>query len=47
MAQTDIDAAERAVGRAFTTGRGDRAAVTRQAKADAEKAVEMADIAIE
>ena len=45
--QVDIDSAERAVDRAFSTGKVDRADITRQAREDALQAMEMADIAIE
>ncbi|MBO7674803.1 MAG: hypothetical protein J6S63_07315 [Atopobiaceae bacterium] len=43
----DIDSAERAVDRAFSTGKVDRAVITRQAREDAKRAMEMADVAIE
>lgn len=43
----DINSAERAVDRAFTTGKVDRAVITRRAREDAQHAIEMADIAIE
>ncbi len=43
----DLSAAERAIDRAFSTGKADRAAITRQAQADAEEAVSRAGIAME
>ena len=43
----DISAAERAVDRAFSTGKADRAAITREARANAEEAVNKAGIAME
>jgi UDP-N-acetylmuramoyl-L-alanyl-D-glutamate--2,6-diaminopimelate ligase len=45
--RVDISSAERAVDRAFTTGKVDRAIITRRAREDAQHAIEMADIAIE
>lgn len=43
----DIRNAERAVNRAFSTGKADRAAITRQAQLDAAEAVAMAGVAME
>ena len=45
--RTDIDSAERAVDRAFTTGKVDRALITRQAQLDAAEAVAMVGVAME
>ena len=42
-----IDVAQRAVDRAFSTGKADRASITRQAQLDAAEAVAMAGIAME
>ena len=42
-----LDAAERSIDRAFSTGKADRSAITRRAQEDANKAVEMVGIAIE
>ena len=43
----DVNSAERAVDRAFSTGKADRAYITRQAQLDAAEAVAMAGIAME
>jgi uncharacterized membrane protein len=43
----DLKAAERAVDRAFSTGKVDRATITRQAQLDAAEAVAMAGVAME
>ncbi|MDO4539031.1 MAG: hypothetical protein Q4B54_12780 [Coriobacteriales bacterium] len=43
----NVRAAERAVDRAFSTGKADRAAITRRAQLDAAEAVAMAGIAME
>ena len=45
--RADLSSAERAVDRAFSTGKADRADITRKARADAQEALEMADVAIE
>ncbi len=47
MTEKGIDDAERAVGRAFSTGKADRAQITRQAQLDAAEAVAMAGVAME
>ncbi|MDO4796471.1 MAG: hypothetical protein Q4A01_00450 [Coriobacteriales bacterium] len=44
--QVELEQAERAVDRAFSTGKADRAAITHQAQLDAEEAVTMAGIAM-
>ena len=45
--QRDLNTAEKAVGRAFTTGKADRAAITRMAQLDAAEAVARAGEAME
>lgn len=45
--RTTISSAERAVNRAFSTGKADRATITRQAQLDAAEAVAMAGVAME
>ncbi len=46
-ARKSVDIAEKAVDRAFSTGKADRAYITRQAQLDAAEAVAMAGIAME